>query len=178
MKLDGRKIEGLNEEFIVIPRKDKDIVLRARAIPGYEEFEQMVQLPKPPIKMMPKGKKVSDFENPRYKAGVQDYAMKRTHWLILKSLEATDNLEWETVIMGDPDTWSNFEKEMRDSGFSEVELMKIIQMVMAANGLDETKLEKAREDFLLSQEKQPEESSSQVVEQENMQFGELVNASI
>lgn len=177
MKLNGVKIEGLNEEFIVLPRKDQDIVLKARAIPDYSEFEQLVPMPKPPVKIIKGGKRVTNTDDPRYKAGIEDYAAKRTNWMILKSLEVTDGLEWETIDMQKPETWKNFEKEIRASGFSEVELMKIIQMVMSASGLDESKLEKARADFLRSQEQPSEESSYQEDEQGSTLSGEPVSVS-
>lgn len=175
MKIDGVKIEGVNEDFIVIPRGDNKIVLRARAITSYSEFDTILPLPKPPTKIKPGGKKVVDIENPRYRQAIEEYSSKRTYWMLLKSLEATESLEWDTVQINDPSTWNNFEKELRDSGFSEIELTKIVQLVLQVNSLDEAKLEKAREDFLLSLEQQREELISQKEEQELMLSGKLVS---
>ena len=74
--------------------------------------------------------------------------------MILKSLEATEGLEWETVKMDDPETWLNYEKELKDSGLSPIEVGRIVGICMSANGLDERKMEAARDAFLAEQQAQ------------------------
>lgn len=176
MKIDGVKIEGLNEEIIVIPRGEKQIVLKARAVNDHAEFDKLVPPPKPSVRIMKGGKRVVNVEDPRYLQALNDYAQKRTDWMMLKSLEATEGLEWEKISMSDPNTWHNFEAELRESGFSEIEMMMIVRTIQSANNLDEAKLTKAREDFLASLATQPKESSFQEDEQQDTPSGELVSA--
>ena len=153
MKINGKKIEGPNEEIIVIPRKDEDIVFRAKAVLNYEEFDKLCPTPIPPmIKKKGTDFPIPDIEDTNYQNKLATYATKRTSWMILKSLEATDGLSWDTIKMSDPDSWENFEKEMKDSGFSDIEINRIVIGVQTANCLNEEKLEEARKRFLASQQ--------------------------
>jgi hypothetical protein len=54
--------------------------------------------------------------------------------------------------MSDPNTWINFDKELKDSGLSEIERIRIVNAVMTANCLNESKLDEARESFLASRQ--------------------------
>lgn len=153
MKIHGKKIEGSNVEICVIPRgEDKEpIVFRCQAVLDIEPFDQLCPAPKAPIIMKPGGKRITDTENSKYKYQLEQHNAKRMGYLIIKSLEATEGLEWETISLSDPDTWDNYQKELKESGFSNIEIMRIISTCMAANCLDEARLERAREDFLASQ---------------------------
>jgi hypothetical protein len=176
MKIAGRKIEGPNVETLVIPRgEDEPIVFKAQAVLDYDPIEKLLPLPAPPVKIMRGGKKVKDTEAQSYKEAQQTYAERRLAWIILQSLAATPELEWETVDMDNPETWPNFEDELRAAGFSAVEINRIIQVCMQANCLDESKLEQARKDFLASLEEPTDQSSSPTGEQKNTQSGELAN---
>jgi hypothetical protein len=46
----------------------------------------------------------------------------------------------------------NYDKELRDSGFSDTEVQRIIIGVMDANCLNDSKLDEAKKRFLRSQE--------------------------
>jgi hypothetical protein len=70
--------------------------------------------------------------------------------MCLRSLEPS-NIEWETVDIDDPGTWLNWDVELKAAGISDVEGQRIINLVMAANSLDEKKVEEARQAFLLGQ---------------------------
>lgn len=67
----------------------------------------------------------------------------------MKSLEATPDLEWENVDVEDPNTWNNFRQEMTDSGFSAIEINRVIAECLNVNALNEEKIEEARQRFLL-----------------------------
>lgn len=179
MKINGKKIEGSNVEICVIPRgEDKEpIVFRCQAVLDIEPFDQLCPAPKPPIILRPGGKRVTDTENSKYKFQLGQHNAKRMGYLILKSLEATEGLEWETISLSDPDTWNNYEKELKDSGFSNIEIMRIINTCMAANCLDEARLERAREDFLASQSGSNGQSYTQSDEPLSIQSGEPASAS-
>jgi hypothetical protein len=163
MKINGKKIEGSNVEICVIPRGDdkEPIVFKCQAVLDIEPFDQLCPAPRPPMIMKPGGKKIIDNENSKYKVQVEQHNAKRMGYLIIKSLEATEGLEWETVSLSDPDTWDNYSKELKDSGFSNIEIMRIINTCMSANCLDEARLERAREDFLATQSSNGQSSIQQ-----------------
>lgn len=147
MKLSGKKIEGPNEETIVIPRGEGQIVLKARAILDYSEFEALVPAPKAPTITHVGGEVSEDIKDKDFLKLREDYAAKRFRWIILKSLEATPELEWETIKMNDPATWENLEKELTSSGFSVPEVGLIYSGAMAANTLDGDKIKEAKTRF-------------------------------
>lgn len=150
MKLKGKKINTVNFEYVVIPRPDGNIVFKASAVLNNDEFERICKEPEPPKITRPGQSPVPDFEDEDYKKALAEHSQRFNDWTILKSLSATESLEWESVKMDDPETWKNFKKELSDSGFSMVEVGKIIKAVWVANSLDERKLEEARKSFLAS----------------------------
>lgn len=162
MKLGGRQISERNIETVVIPRgSGEDIVFRAQAVLDFDEFDTICKRPKPKIKLLRGNKKQEDINAPDYQQALEHYAKQRISWIVLKSLEATPDLEWDTVSLQDPSTWQKFEDELKASGFSIPEIGRIINTCMQANCLDDEKLDKAREDFLASLLEVPDPSSSQ-----------------
>jgi hypothetical protein len=153
MKIKGRKIEGPNVVTIVIPRDNApNIVFRAQGVLDMEEFEKLCPRPQPP-EMLQRGiGKVQNIEDPGYKQEVKEWGKKNLSWRVLKSLSATDGLEWELVKMHDSNTWNLWEEELKQSGFSDIELQRILTGVMDANSLSEEKVEIARQRFLLDQQ--------------------------
>lgn len=174
MKLNGTKIEGPNVEILVLPRGDgrPDLVLKARAVLSYKEFDALCPRPTPPMVMLPGGEKRADFDDATYKSLVGSYAEKRHAWMIYKSLEATEGLEWEQMDLGNPNTWLKLEDELEDSGFNYVEIMRIRQLAMTANCLNDERLEEARKSFLASQRQPFVRLSFQKDEQNGTQSGE------
>ena len=150
MKLNGQKVEGPNVEVIVLPRGgDKpDIVFQAQAILDMSPFEKLCPVPTPNERIMKGGKREKNFDDPVYKNSMEKYGEKRIAWMILESLQATPNLEWESVNLNDHTTWCNYEQELRDSGFSHIEIQRIQNGVFTANCLNEAKVEEARQLFL------------------------------
>lgn len=149
MKLKGKKIElGRNSDIIVIPRGDERFVFKAEALLNYREFDLYCPEPKPPIKLLPGGRKEPQVNSPKYEQDMQEYATKRIHYTIIKSLEATEDLEWEGVDIKEPTTWYKWEKELEEAGFSQIERQRIQILCMQVNGLDDGMLSAAKEDFL------------------------------
>ena len=158
MRIQGKKIEGANEVIIVIPRgSNSDIIFKARAILDSSPFEEICPPPEPPRKMLPGGKEVKNLKDPSYLKAIDKYSTKRLTWIVRTSLEATEDLEWEKVDLSDPTTWNNFEEEMKESGFSNVEVNRIVQACIEVNALSEEKIQEARDRFLLAAQGQDEE---------------------
>lgn len=154
MKLEGYNFEKPNEEVVVIPREEKDVVFRCSAILDYSEFEAICKPPQPPEVVKPGGKREVNTEDEGFLEQAKKHAERRIHWLILKSLQATPGLEWSTVDMNNPKTWENWREEMRQAYFTDVEIGMVQQGVFSANSLNEERLEEARRNFLQIQEAQ------------------------
>lgn len=156
MKLHGKKISGPEVEILVIPRKSGDLVFKAQSVLDYTAFEALCPVPKPPETLRPGGIRSRNLESSEFLKALDDWAEKRTHWMILKSLEATPNLEWEEVKMDDPVTWKNYESELRSAGLSALEITRILSLVTGVCGLDQKKIDEATERFLAGQAAKPE----------------------
>jgi len=177
MKLNGVKIEGPNEEVIIVPRKNGDLIFVARAVIDYKEFDKICSLPNPPEILKPGGIRIRNSEDPEFLEALDKWATLKTHWQMLKSLSATPGLEWETVEMSNIDTWGNYTNELISSGFSPAEIALLVNGVMIACGLSQQRIEEARERFLAGQGVKLEEQCSHNTEQKNTPSGEPVNDS-
>jgi len=138
------------EELLVLPRANgKDIPIRAKAVSIHEDFEKMVPMPTPPL-IQKKGGNVSDLEDKDFKKAMKRRSDQRFAYLCIRSLEPS-NIEWEVVDVENPATWLKWTDELLAAGLSENECNRIVGAVLAANSLDEEKIEEARKAFLLGQ---------------------------
>ena len=174
MKIGGVDPKGLcNEVLLVLPRGDQNLVFRARGISDMDEFQALCPLPKPTGKVTKDGW-VPNLNDPTYQQMMSDYADKRLGYLVIKSLAGSD-IEWDTVNINDPRTWAKWQDELKEAGLSQVEINRIVAIVMEANCLDEAKLKKAREVFLLGQAPMPPEFSGPLTAPETTQSGAPVS---
>jgi hypothetical protein len=161
MKIGGVIVDGPSEEVLVLPRPTSpggDIVIRCRAVLDMTHFHNMC--PEPKAKpMLVKGGFKPNEKDPGYLEQSKQYAQLRFAYIALKSLEPSD-IEWEKVIMDQPNTWAKWEGELKEAGLSAIEINRVVACIMQANSLDEDKLEKARESFLLGMAEVPTEKSS------------------
>lgn len=149
MKIAGKELgSGPNVEYVVIPRSDGDIPFTCSAVLDFEEFDKVCPAPEPPMVVRPGGLQTPDMEDADYTKAVQEHGKKRMSWMIVKSLSATEGLEWETVNMQNPDTWENYEKELQSAGFAFMEVIHIRNACLQVNMFDETKMIEARKRFL------------------------------
>lgn len=153
MKLNGAVVNATYIETVVIPRNDKNYVFKARPLTEEDDkfFESVCPQPQPPTYMVPGGTVKKDETNATYVEAMIAWKEYRSNYLFLKSLEATEELEWDTVVMTDPTTWSGVERELAEAGFIQPEIIAIFNKVVAANGLDMSKIEKATKSFLATQ---------------------------
>lgn len=152
MKIGGKKPVGPNTIEIFIPRGENEgYLFKAQAVLDYSDFEKLCVMPVPPRIRRPGD--VVDYPDPtdsKYKVEVAEFSRKRTCWMILKSLEATPELEWDTVVANDSNSWGNYAIDLTNAGFSEVEIGRIITGVLQANCLDENMINEGRKRFLAS----------------------------
>jgi hypothetical protein len=151
MKMHGIKLECPNEVILVLPRQDGDLVFKAKAVTDYAEFDTLCPEPKAQVRTIKGGVQQEMTTEPAYIRAINEHNQKRMCWIFIKSLQATEGLEWETVKYEDPNTWTNYIDELKASGFSAVEINRINTAVLQANCLDEEKLEAARKAFLAGQ---------------------------
>jgi hypothetical protein len=175
MKIGGVDPKTLpKEEILVLPRGEQEIVFRAVGIPDYDEFDKLCPEPKPPGKLTKDGWEANE-DDPDYKSVLANHNAKRLAWMAVKSLEPSE-IEWDSVVPSKPSTWTNWQKDLKEAGFSQVECNRVMQLVFQANCLDEEKLKRAREVFLLGQQPAPSEFSGQSTEPENTPSGEPASA--
>lgn len=156
MKMQGEAVEFV-DEVVVIPLGGKEYVFKARPVIDFEPYELLFPRPEVPIKVLPGPKEEPDPDNKDFVKALEDWASNRTAWMFLKSLEATEDLVWETVDMDKPDTWGNFEAELRETGFSDLHVMRIFEIITTACGLNQDKINEATKRFLAAQVQTPNE---------------------
>lgn len=138
------------EELLVLPRPNGDALpFRAKAVAVKDEFDRLVPEPVAPM-LQKKGGKVSDLQDKDYLAAVSKRDDARFALMCLRSLEPS-KIEWDQVKIEEPNTWTLWTDELKEAGLSEVEVNRVIGLVMAANALDEAKISEARASFLLGQ---------------------------
>jgi hypothetical protein len=138
------------EELLVLPRPDGNpIPFRAKAVAVKDEFDRLMPEPVAPV-LQKKGGKVSDLQDKDYLAAVSKRDDARFALMCLRSLEPSQ-IEWEQVKIEEPHTWTLWTDELKEAGLSEVEVNRVVGLVMAANALDEEKISEARKSFLLGQ---------------------------
>lgn len=175
MLLGGEKIDGPRMETVVIPFGSRQLVFKAKLVNDFSEFDKLCPAPMPATIIKPGGVKIPDLKHPEYLAQVREHANCRSDWLFLKSLEATENLTWETVDMSKPETWKNIHTELDATGFSFAEVNRLMQLVLDANGLDQSKIDEATQRFL-TEEAERKEQSSRIVAGLSTPSGEAANA--
>lgn len=149
MKIGGIEIKGPNEVLLVLPRTDGDIVIKARAVLDMAEFEELCPEPKPPGKQTKSGFE-PDLKDAGYKQQMANHQTRQLGFLVVKSLEPSE-IEWDLVDVANPTTWDKWQEDFQNAGLSTIEANRIMQVVMEANSLDESKLESARQVFLRGQ---------------------------
>lgn len=135
------------EDFLVLPKGDKQLVIRAKAVPDMTAFNALCQEPKPKMRMTADGTQ-ADVTEPGYLTDIGEYSRRRLAYLVVHSLEPS-NIEWDSVKLDVPGTWANWEPDMKAAGLSQVECNLVLRLVMEVNSLDEAKMRRAREVFLL-----------------------------
>jgi len=178
MKVNNKVVPKTQVEVAVIPRGDEELVFKCQLVRDYSEFDALCPRPEvpnksfPPCETYPQGRSVPDFDNASYKTKVATYAERKNAWTIIKSLEATDGIEWETVKMDDCTTWAGYMDELEGNNFSDTEIAFLMQKIIDANGMNERRIKVATESFLAKKRLEALDASSLLVEQSATLVGE------
>lgn len=173
MKVRGKELQGPKPRIIAIPRdqtfepilKDgkaqvgednlplmqpvcNDVIFQARVVQEIDDFDTILPPPQPKTVTKPSGETSKNFDDPEYIRQLNEWSVKRTHWVVLKALTATEGLEWDTVDMNDPDTWGNYVNDLKEAGFNAAEVARVVNGALSTNSIDEAKMEEARARFL------------------------------
>lgn len=142
----------------------------------YDEYEALCPLPKPPMQFHKGGIKVPDLADETYLQQVNSRSDCRINYIVLKSLEYTEDLTWDTVDMKNPKTWGNYEQELKECYFTKTEVQRIQNACFEANSLSESKVEEARANFFAGlEEEKANESSGLMLAQETTSSGEVAS---
>ena len=177
MKIKGQKLYKRAAAVIVFPRVGGDLVFKAGPVVDDREFLELCPEPTKYQKIFPGGKRVEDLDNKDYKESIKQWGRKKLAWLVLKSLEYTDDLEWDDIDMQDSNTWTRYEDELKEAGFSNVEQVALVNTVMDACGLNQSKITEATERFLAENAAALDVQSSQDIEVVSTTSGVLANES-
>jgi len=150
MKINGKKIEEPNVQLVVLPRMEGDIGFYFKAVESLDEFKKLCPEPTPPITTRADGTTFANVTSEGYKDAVSEREVLMLHWMFLKSISATPNLTWERVNMQNPETWKEWESELRESKIFQVEQSLLMDGFNKANSLDEAMLDEVRKSFLAS----------------------------
>jgi hypothetical protein len=170
MRIGGVNVDGPNEEILVLPRLDDDIVFRAEAVSDMSGFHALVPEPKAPGKLTKNGWEPIKNDD-TYKARMVKYSEQRYAYMLIVSLIPSE-IEWSEVDLDKPKTWTKWDAELLAAGLSTVEVDRVSVCVMRANALDERKLKEARDLFLLGRAEEQKESSGLETEPESTPSGE------
>lgn len=154
MKIKGKKISSIHRETVVFPREEGDLVFVVSAVLDSTEFDLLVPEPQAPMLMKPGGEQMPDYKDEKFVKAIERRGKLQTSWLLLKSLEATEGLEFEMIDKANPDTWEKIEDELKDAGLSNIERMQLLQAIMRVNSLDLRYLEEAKKRFFDSRQAQ------------------------
>lgn len=144
MKIGGIDPKTLpTEDYLVLPRGEGQLVVRAHAVPDMEAFAALCPIPKAPGKLTKNGF-VPDEEDEGYKSLIAKHNRQWLGYVVINSLL---EVQWDSVQPDDPSTWVNWETDLKNAGLSVIERKHVLSLVMGCNSLDEQKLQAARELF-------------------------------
>jgi|WetSurMetagenome_2_1015567.scaffolds.fasta_scaffold287273_2 hypothetical protein len=153
MKIGGVDPKTLpTEDYLVLPRGNKQLVIRARAVDDMDTFNAVCPAPKAPG-MLTKTGFVPDEKDEGYLELLHRHNRQRLAYLVIHSLL---DIEWDTVVADDPSTWLNWEVDLKEAGLLAVERNHVLGLVWAVNSLDEEKIKAARDSFLAGTPAKPQ----------------------
>ena len=153
MKLFDLECLGVNEDVVIIPRQypKRNIVFKVRAVLNADDFDKLCPEPLPPEVIEPGGGRRKLVNDPKYLEKVSERNQKMITFLFLRSLEATEGLSWSKVDMSDHETWNAYVEELTEFGLTPIEIGRLMTAAMQVNALNDTLVEKAKQDFLAGQ---------------------------
>lgn len=149
-KVQGKKRVNPRTEMFFIPEFYEDgepLILTLGAVLDFDKFNELVKLPETPTVRKPNGETYKDPDDSDYRKSLFEYWLKKNDYIQIQSVLFTEGFEYEFVNINDPDTWSEFDKDLSGLGLTEVQITFLKNMVSDLNGINERRMEEAREAF-------------------------------
>ena len=179
MRINGLSVAPPPIKTLVFPGRLEggvDLVLKFQPVLNLKHFdEEIFKRPDPPIIKYADGRIQRDINDIDYQKAVDEWATARVNYMVLKSIEATPGIEWDTVKESDSSTWGNYREEL-ESVLSETEIAMVIRTVNEVSCMDQSMIDEATKSFL-AKEQELQEKLSQKEEQHTTQNGEPVKDS-
>lgn len=151
MKLNGKVIEAPKEHEVVFEREGDYIVFKIKPVLNFDPYSELNPPPEPPTKVVGDNPPVPDYTDKKFQKRMQDWNENKFRWMILEALSATPGLEWETVDMKNPETFKNFEEELKNSGLTDMEQQVLVREAVERNIITPESMREARDTFLALQ---------------------------
>lgn len=177
MKMNGVKLDVRAVEYTVIPRASGNIVFKSQAVPELDAYDEKFPAPVAPTRTIKGGTTMVVTDDPEYMKALTDWATNKSDWMFIMSLSATEWLEWERVDLNNPATFKEWRAELKEAGFTVAELIRIVNDVQAANGMNQKRIDEAQADFLAGLREDQKLPSSPNFGLLGMQNGEPANDS-
>lgn len=133
MRLKGKTYK-LPIEELVFQRGDDFIYFKLQGITSLEEYDAIVVKPQPPTISEPGRPVYQDLQDPKYIQAAAEYSKQQIDYLVIKALSATEGLEWETVSITDPHTWSEWRNELLTLGLTHYEVEQVATSALRVHG--------------------------------------------
>jgi len=165
MKIAGIDLSITTNIIVPIIRGDSEVIFECCIIESYDDFDRLCPAPEAP-KVLRRGDSAPtpDETDKDYLEALEAHSKKRVAYMFIVSVEPTEGLTWDKVDLANPDTWEFYENELTEAGFNTVHMGQILQGVMEANGLSDTRIEEAKKRFLAAQRAAQSQPSSPTVE--------------
>lgn len=146
MKINGRSTLGVQSKTVIIPMGDGEpFEFTVRPVLNMDTFKEVCPEPVPPTILKAGGETTIDFNDKIYVHKLHEHNQKFGDWLHLQCIQ---NVEWDTVDLGDSDTWKNWRSDLKNAGFPPGAISRLMEAVSDINLLDQEKLDRYEKDFL------------------------------
>lgn len=178
MKFGDREFKSFNIRKLTITRgKGTEPLVLTFGPASVDDYEKYYPEPKVPTKQ----KRGSDewIPNPddkKYKEALKKRNDAFRDYTVIKSMEYS-KVDWDTVNIADPDTWSNWKEDLKNCGFSAHEIQLVQIAVMEANSYTDQGISESEESFLATQAEAKNQENIQEEEISNTSNGEQENGS-
>lgn len=149
----GGKTPVTHKRMLVLPRGDGEepVVLWAQALLSMDDFEKYCPEPMPPVLTRPGNVKEMNWQDKGYLQQVTARGRLRNDYIVITSLKATPDLEWDKVKYEAPETWECWKEELTAAGFSVFEIQRVLGLALEVNSLMDSLLDEAQKTFLAGQ---------------------------
>lgn len=165
MKINGVEPKNPYTRTVVIPRgvfgteSYQEFVFVFRGVRSKELEDVFDKLPeiKPPFKQTVGDDTVTYLkDDPKYLKKLEERDAQRVALHFLLSISATEGIEWATIDMDKPETYTKYEEELENAGFNKGEIMKLLEESFEANGMNSNYIDQATNRFLAGHPETPD----------------------